>query len=78
MSELTDGTENLQPTKVSVGLGFTKNVGNFESVRIDVRVEDSRRNGESVKDASDRVYAFVEAELIQKVALVTQELREVN
>ena len=33
-------------TKVSVTLGYTLNLGNFQSLRIDLGVVDSKRNNE--------------------------------
>ncbi|CAB4242206.1 hypothetical protein UFOVP222_51 [uncultured Caudovirales phage] len=54
-------------TKVTVGLGYTLNLGNFQSLRIDVSVSDSKRNGENTNDAFERVYKFVEEKLAEKV-----------
>jgi hypothetical protein len=60
------GMEN-NDTKVNVTLGYTLNLGNFQSLRIDLGVVDSRRDGESIEDAFNRVYSFVENKLITKV-----------
>jgi hypothetical protein len=54
-------------TKVSVTLGYTLNLGNFQSLRVDLGVVDHTRNEETTKDAMDRVYAFIESELVSKV-----------
>ena len=54
-------------TKVSVTLGYTLNLGNFQSLRVDLGVVDHTRNEETTKDAMDRVYAFVENQLVEKV-----------
>lgn len=56
-----------ESTKVNVALGYTLNLGNFQSLRIDIGIEDSRRDGETVSEAFERVYAFVEAKLEEKV-----------
>ncbi len=56
-----------QNTKVTVTLGYTLNLGNFQSLRIDLGVEDSRRDGENINEAFERVYSFVEAKLSEKV-----------
>ena len=61
-----------EKTKVSATLGYTLNLGNFQSLRVDLGVVDSIRDGESVNDAMDRVYAFVEGKVVEKV----QEARE--
>ena len=65
--------ENEQ-TKVTVALGYTLNLGNFQSLRIDLGIEDSRRDGETVNDAFDRVYSFVEGRLADKVKEAASEI----
>jgi len=67
--------ENEQ-TKVTVSLGYTLNLGNFQSLRIDLGVEDSRRDAETVNEAFDRVYAFVENKLIAKINEAKEEVPE--
>jgi hypothetical protein len=59
--------------KVSVALGYTLNLGNFQSLRIDLGVEDSERDGENINEAFDRVYAFVEQKLTEKVKEASAE-----
>jgi methyl coenzyme M reductase subunit D len=54
-------------TKVSATLGYTLNLGNFESLRVDLGITDYVRQGENVKQAQDRVYKTVETQLIEKV-----------
>lgn len=54
-------------TKVSATLGYTLNLGNFQSLRVDLGVVDHVRDGETTKDAMDRVYAFVENQVVEKV-----------
>ena len=61
-------------TKVSVTLGYTLNLGNFQSLRVDLGVVDNTRNEENVKQAMDRVYGFVESELIAKVKEAKESL----
>lgn len=67
--------ENEQ-TKVTVSLGYTLNLGNFQSLRIDLGVEDSKRDGETVNEAFDRVYGFVEGKLITKINEAKEEVVE--
>ena len=64
----------MEQTKVQWGLGFTLNTGNFQSLRLDCQVEDYVRDGESTKDASDRVYKFVEEQLTTKLNEAREEL----
>ncbi len=63
-----------EPTRVKVDLSFTRNLGNYESIKIGIGVEDSIRNGENVESATERVYKFVEDKLIQKTREVEEEL----
>jgi hypothetical protein len=62
-------------TQVRVDLSFTRNLGNFESIKIGIGVDDFVREGETVDAAADRVYKFVEDKLIQKTQEVEEELR---
>jgi hypothetical protein len=41
----------MEETKVSVTLGYTQNLGNFQSLRIDLGIVDSRRDGENIDQA---------------------------
>lgn len=60
--------------KVNVSLGYTLNLGNFQSLRIDLGVEDSKRDGENINEAFNRVYAFVEEKLTEKVKEASSEM----
>jgi len=51
-------------------------MGDFNSLRIDIGVEDDCRDGEKVDDAFNRVYTYVEDKLIKKVNEAKEELRE--
>jgi hypothetical protein len=61
-------------TRVTISLGFTKNLGNFESLRVDIGVQDFVRQGEHINDATERVYKFVENKLIEKQEEIAKEL----
>jgi methyl coenzyme M reductase subunit D len=67
--------ENTQ-TKVNVTLGYTMNLGNFQSLRIDIGVEDQLRDGEQVQEGFDRVYGFVEQQLAAKLKEAQSEIVE--
>jgi hypothetical protein len=67
--------ENSQ-TKVTVSLGYTRNVGNFQSLRIDIGIEDQLRDGEHVQEGFDRVYSFVEQQLSAKLQEAKSEIAE--
>lgn len=61
-------------TDVSVTLGYTLNLGNFQSLRIDIGITDFVRSGENTDQALDRVYEFVEKKVIEKVEEAKLEL----
>lgn len=63
-------------TKVTVTLGYTLNLGNFESLRVDLGIIDSRRDGENIEQAFERVYEFVETKLGEKVKEAKGEIAE--
>ena len=65
-----------EETKVSVTLGYTLNLGNFQSLRLDLGVVDSSRNGETVDQSFERVYKFVEDKLTDKIREAQEEAAE--
>jgi hypothetical protein len=67
---------NNEETKVNVTLGYTLNLGNFQSLRLDLGVIDSRREGETINDAFERVYKFVEDKLTEKLTEAKAEIEE--
>jgi len=68
--------EERNETKVNVTLGYTLNLGNFQSLRVDLGVVDHVRDGETTNDAMNRVYDFVEAKVIEKVQEAKAEITE--
>jgi hypothetical protein len=68
----------MEDTKVSVTLGYTLNLGNFQSLRLDLGVVDAKRDGENTDQAFERVYKFVEDKLAAKIAEAKVELEESN
>ena len=67
---------NNEETKVNVTLGYTLNLGNFQSLRLDLGVTDNRREGENINDAFERVYKFVEDKLAEKITEAKAEISE--
>jgi len=65
-------------TKVNVTLGYTLNLGNFQSLRIDLGVIDSKRDGENTEQAFERVYKFVEDKLTEKIQEAQAEAAETD
>jgi hypothetical protein len=68
--------EESKNTKVSATLGYTLNLGNFQSLRLDLGVVDERREGENIEQAFERVYGFVEKKLTEKVKEAKESLLE--
>jgi len=62
-------------TNVKVELSFTRNLGNFESIKINIGIEDFQRDGENIDEATNRVYNFVEHKLMEKVNEIEEELK---
>ena len=63
-------------TKVSVTLGYTLNLGNFQSLRLDLGIVDSKRDGENIDEAFGRVYKFVEDKLTEKIQEAKTEISD--
>jgi hypothetical protein len=70
------GVMENESTKVNVTLGYTLNLGNFQSLRLDLGVVDSKREGETTNDAFDRIYKFVEDKLTEKIQEAKSEISE--
>ena len=65
-----------ESTKVNVTLGYTLNLGNFQSLRLDLGIVDSKRDGETTSEAFERVYKFVEDKLTEKINDAKSEINE--
>ena len=64
-----------ESTNVRVELQYTRNLGNYESLRVAIGVEDFLRSGESVDAATERVYGFEESKILEKVTEMEKELK---
>ena len=56
------------------GLKFVRNLGNYENIHVDLGVEDYVRGDETVSEAMDRVYTFVEEQLVRRVQEIEADL----
>jgi hypothetical protein len=61
------GAVEKESTKISATLGYTLNLGNFESLRVDLGLTDYVHDNEDINQAQERVYKLVEGQLIEKV-----------
>lgn len=63
----------MEKTEVSVRLGTTLNIGNFQNVKLEIEVRDYvRPDDENTSSAIDRVYNLVDAKLTHKAESFTQ------
>ena len=62
-------------TNVKVELQFTRNLGNYESLKVAIGIEDYQRQNENIDEATNRVYDFVENKLMEKVNEIEAELK---
>lgn len=63
---------------VKYSAGFTRNMGDFESLRLDIGVEDEPRGDEKVSEAYNRVKDFVESRLLDEVRDLENQIRSVR
>jgi hypothetical protein len=64
-------------TIVKVNLKFVRNLGNYESMHVELGVEDWVRDTDTNTDAAmNRVFEFVEAKLIEKVNALEKDLKQ--
>lgn len=61
-------------TNVKVSLRFLRNLGNYETIAVEIGTEDWVREGETASTAMDRVYEFVEEQLIKRVQEIESDL----
>jgi len=61
-------------TTVSVTLGYTLNLGNFQSLRLDLGCTDFVREGEDKDTALERIYEFIETKVVTKIEEAKKEL----
>lgn len=66
----------MDQTSVRVGMHFTKNLGNYENVKVEIYVETTKNPGESTPQAIDRVHAVVEQKLVEKVVHTEKALKD--
>lgn len=63
---------------VSYRARFTRNMGNFESLQIEIGVEDEPRGDEKVSEAYNRVKDFVEERLLDEITRLENEINGVR
>ncbi len=62
------------PDRITWMLGMTLQPRQFESIRIDCKIEGSREAGETLEEASSRVYKVVLDQISEKVREAREEM----
>lgn len=62
------------PAMASAKVGITHNLGNFESLRLDIAVEIPVGDNQTVAQAIDEAYAIAEEKLIEKFHELRREV----
>ena len=57
-------------------LQYTRNLGNYESIKVLIGVEDFVRDKENTNQATDRIYKFVEDKLVEKMGEIEADLKK--
>ncbi len=72
-----DQEQKMSNTVVKVNLKFVRNLGNYESMHVELGVEDWVRDTDANTDAAmNRVFEFVESKLIEKVNALEKDLKQ--
>jgi hypothetical protein len=61
---------------VSYRARFTRNMGNFESLQLEIGVEDEPRGEELFSEAYNRVKDFVESRLLDEITALEEDIRK--
>ena len=61
---------------VSYRARFTRNMGNFESLQLEIGVEDEPRGEEKFSEAYNRVKDFVESRLLDEVEQLENDIKK--
>lgn len=65
-------------TRVTYSAGFTRNMGNFESLRLDMGVEGEPLGDETTAQAFNRVKDFVESRLLGDIEALENQIIELR
>ena len=61
---------------VSYRARFTRNMGNFESLQLEIGVEDEPRGDEKFSEAFNRVKDFVESRLLDEIEQLEADIKK--
>lgn len=66
--------QSLPPRTIGMSKGITKNMGDYESLRIDVWLVDYIQDNETIEEASMRLSDIIDATLVRIVEKTLEEL----
>lgn len=59
--------DNVQPPRIRWTEGITINIGEFEFLRVDLELEDTKRPNETLDEANARIFNYVNDQIEAKV-----------
>lgn len=65
----------MTATRVTAGLHYTRNLGDFENAKVHFEISDDVRDGEKVSEAAQRVYGWVETLVDEKIREIDADVR---
>lgn len=64
------------PDRVSVGMGFKRSLGNYQTMDIHISLSSDAKSGENEEDVFRRVYDFVEQHFLAEFEETEEEVKE--
>jgi tRNA A-37 threonylcarbamoyl transferase component Bud32 len=68
----------VRPDRVSVGMGFKRNMKNYQSMDIHISFSSDAGKEEDAEKLLNRVYDFVESQFLARFEETEQELKEIQ
>lgn len=68
----------VRPDRVSVGMGFKRNLKNYQSMDIHVSLSSDAGDGEDAEALFRRVYDFVESHFLAEFENTEEEVKELT
>ena len=68
----------VRPDRVSVGMGFKRNMKNYQSMDIHISYSSDALSEEDADKLLDRVYDFVESQFLARFEETEQEIKDIQ
>ena len=75
---MVEKTEVYEAPRWTISYGYTMNLGNFTSLRVDIGLSDSRLPNENAEDAFTRIDELVSAKFIERINEERSKLEELG